>query len=306
TAADGRSWLGEARAALALDRAAQAEQALRRATALAPADPEPWRLWLELLRVEDRTLDAQRIGWSAYAAVPPSARREVLRALTLALLADVPEEHARMRLARWAEADPDDLDARVALLRRIAAAPRGGDPEAADRIAILTTLLRCDPSHSGAREALVSELAAAGEIDRGRAVLDAWPEATRDARYDRLRGRWDLDYDHHPDRAVVTFRRALAALPHDGRTHAALARALQALDRPDEARHAAEEVARLRETLDPAALGRRLEADFTHLEDPRSRLDLADLCARAGLARLAAAWRRDAEEPPRVGTASHR
>ncbi len=41
--ARGRTWLGEARAALALDLAGQAEAALVRATEADPADPEPWR-----------------------------------------------------------------------------------------------------------------------------------------------------------------------------------------------------------------------------------------------------------------------
>src|SRR5262245_29118002 len=97
----GRTYLAEARACLALDRAAQAEHALRRAIAADRADPEPWRLLLELLRVEDRTVEAGQLGFEAYAAVPAPARRRVLRDLTLALLADLPEDLARDRLGRW-------------------------------------------------------------------------------------------------------------------------------------------------------------------------------------------------------------
>ena len=74
--ARGRTHLAEARACLALDRAAQAERALRRAVDADPTDPEAWRLWLELLRVEGRV--AERIG-SAGPRMPPCAPRRVAR-----------------------------------------------------------------------------------------------------------------------------------------------------------------------------------------------------------------------------------
>ena len=57
----------------------------------------------------------------------------------------------------------------------------------------------------------------------------------------------------------------------------------------------AESVERLREALDPVTLGPRLDADLAALDDPNSRLDLASLCDRVGLKRLADAWRKDAE-----------
>ena len=61
--ARGATHLAEARACLALGQAGQAELSLRRAIAADPADPEPWRLLLEILRVEDRALDAQKVVW---------------------------------------------------------------------------------------------------------------------------------------------------------------------------------------------------------------------------------------------------
>ena len=73
----------------------------------------------------------------------------------------------------------------------------------------------------------VTALADAGEPDRGRVFLEGWPAAMRDARYWRLRGRWDLEYDHRPDQAIPAFRAALEVLPHDWRTHYRLARALR-------------------------------------------------------------------------------
>ena len=219
----------------------------------------------------------------------------MLKAATLALLAEAPDDLARETLRRWIDADPADVDARIALFRRIAPMPRLGDPDVAARAAALEALLARDPGHVDAREALVAALADAGDPARGRAILDAWPAGDRDARYSRLDGRWDLDYDRRPARAVASFRRALAELPHDWRTRAHLARALRTLGRAAEARREAEAVARLREALDPEPLGRRLAADFDRLDDPGSRLDLADLCARVGLDRLADAWR---SEPP--------
>ena len=65
-AATSLTHLGEARACLALGRAAQAENSLKRAIDADPSDPEAWRLLLQILRVEDRSIDALRIGWQAY------------------------------------------------------------------------------------------------------------------------------------------------------------------------------------------------------------------------------------------------
>lgn len=290
-----RTHLAEARACLALDRAAQAESALRRAIAADPGDAEPWRLLLQLCRVEERTWEARRLGEDATAAVLPSMRREVLRDATLALLADLPDEQARGALGRWVAADPSDVDARAALLRRAAAHPGDDGPDRADRIAALSAVLEGHPGHLAARELLVESLADAGDPVRGRQALDAWPKSARDGCYDRLLGRWQLDYDHDPAGAAASFQRALVDFPHDWRTHYRLARAWRALGRDDDARREAETVGRLREVLDPAALGPRLSADVGHLDDAASCRDLADLCARAGLSRLAEAWRREAD-----------
>ena len=286
----------EAREALSLGQAARAERALIRQTRLDPSDPEPWLLRLEMLRVEDRQLEAQTVGWKALAAVRGPSRRRVLRAMTLAILADPPEEIARATLARWVAADPHDLDARVAQLQRIASSPRAGDPDRASRVASLSEILAAHPDHLSAREALVLALADAGDPIRGRAVLDAWPSGSRDARYHRLKGRWNLEYEHLYPEAVASFLKALADLPHDWRTHARLARSLHNANRDSDAKRAAEIVEKLREALDPIALGKRLDTDLAALDQPSSRLDLADLCDRVGLTRLAEAWRRDASE----------
>jgi hypothetical protein len=296
--------LAEARAALALGHAALAEQALARAIAADRSNAEPWRLRLELLRVEDRALEAQAVGWDAYQAVPPTSRRELLRDLTLAQLADLPDDLARATLARWAAADASqpNAEARVALLARMAAMPRRDDPDRAARIAELSALSARAPSNLAAREALIIALADAGEPGRGRQALDAWPgpEASRDARYWRLRGRWDLDYDHRPDRAADAFARALADLPHDWKTRSRLARALHALGRDADARHEAEAVSQIRETLDPESLGPRLAADLDRPDDPAALLDLAELCAHTGLTRLANAWHLEADTARRA------
>ena len=167
--ARGSSHLAEARAALALGRAGEAEAALVRAIQADPSHPEPWRLRLELLRVEDDPLKAREIGWAAYNAVPPDDRRAILRELTLALLADLPDDLARRTLARWAGADvgtepapaPDpaspatatNIDARVAFLQRVAAMPRSGDPARAEHVVELTGMLKTQPDNVLVREA---------------------------------------------------------------------------------------------------------------------------------------------------------
>jgi len=160
----------------------------------------------------------------------------------------------------------------------------------------LTSLLARNPRHLGAREALVIALADAGDLERGRAALDSWPAELRDARYARLLGRWDLEYGHEPARAVEALKRASADLPHDWRTHYRLARALNSIGSTAEAHREAETVSRLREVLDPDNLGHRLEKDFAHLDEAKSRLDLASLCDTVGLYRLAEAWRAESSE----------
>ena len=92
-------------------------------------------------------------------------------------------------LRRWIDADPGDVDARVALLRRIGAGPRADDPERESRLAQLRDLLASHPEHVDAREALVTALADAGEPEAGRKLLETWPLEQRDGRFWRLRGR---------------------------------------------------------------------------------------------------------------------
>jgi predicted Zn-dependent protease len=274
--AEGATHRAEALAELSLGRAGRAEESLRRAIAADPGDVESWRLLLEILWVEDRALDAQRTVWALYDRVPAGSRRDVLRELTRALLGDLSPETARGALKRWIDSDPDDVDARVALWQRIAAQPRAGDPDRPARLAELEALVAAHPEHAGAREALVTALADAGEPDRGREVLGGWPgpEPDRDARYWRLRGQWELEYDRHPDRAAAAFRRALEAMPQDWRLWSGLARALKRMGRDDEARQAAAVVARIREALEPAAA--RLDDDFRRLEFDLQLIDWAD------------------------------
>ena len=123
-------------------------------------------------------------------------------------------------------------------------------------------------------------------------ILDEWPESGRDARYWRLRGRWDLEYDHRPEQAALAFQKALAELPHDWRSWYRLARALRMLYRDRESHEAAEMEGRIREVLDPLLLEPRLNAAFDQMDDVGARRDLARLCQQVGLKRLADAWRR--------------
>jgi tetratricopeptide (TPR) repeat protein len=299
--ADAVSWRGEARAALALGRAARAERALAVATALDPGAVEPWLIRLERLRLLGRPLEALALGEAAYAAVPAAARPSVLRAWTLALLADAPDDLARATLSRWIAADEDDLDAIAALDRRYAEYPQAGDPARVGRIARLERCLGRRPDHVPVREALAVALAEDGRPEEGRAVLDAWPVGSRDARYDRLDGRWALEYEGDPARAVAALRRAVEALPSDRRSRYRLARALQAAGESEAARAEAREVSRLHEALEPVRLGRRLdEALDGDGVDAKEARELAALCRSAGLVRLAELWEGEAR---RVGVA---
>ncbi|MFO0959737.1 MAG: hypothetical protein U0800_20255 [Isosphaeraceae bacterium] len=287
----GEDWREKGRNDLAEGRAASAERAWIRACRDRPSDPIPWRLRLELLRLEDRRPEARQVGREALASVPRSARLDVLKALTLALLADVPDDLARSALRRFLDADPLDADARVALLRRIAADPRPGDPSPTDRLAALEDLARRESHHRGAREALVEALLDMGDPQAASERLEGWPAGDRDARYDRLAGRLALEHHRDPKEAVALLGRASAAWPFDWSTRSALARAYMASGDPEAARREADAVARLREILDPHTLGPRLDRDLARPADPEARRDLADLCERIGLEDLARAWR---------------
>jgi thioredoxin-like negative regulator of GroEL len=205
-------------------------------------------------------------------------------------LTDLPDDQIRMMLHRWIDADPDDLNAQIALWQRISLQPRASDPDRPSVLAALEALLAKQPDHIGAREALITALADSGEPDRGRDLLEAWPVPKRDTRYWRLRGRWDLEYDHRPQQAVAALQTALVDLPQDWRSWYRLARALHILGRADESQQATEAVTRIREVLDPLSLEPRLHAAFDNLDDPAALRDLAAVCKQVGLKQLAEAW----------------
>jgi tetratricopeptide (TPR) repeat protein len=298
-AANGISHLGESRAALALGRAFQSEQALRRSVLADPENIEPWQLLLQILRVEDRTLDASRTGWEAYDRVRPDSRPAVLRELTLALLAELPDDDVRRTLRRWMDADTSDLDARIALIERTGIQPQAADPDREVLLEELERIVAGHPDHVKARETLVAALADAGEPERGRAILGDWPSNARDSRYWRLRGRWDLEYDNQPEAAAAAFQTVLKEMPQDWRTWYRLARALRILGREQESRQAAETVSRIRGALDPLALRPLLDESLGHLSEPAALEEIAGLCKRVGLARLGEAWQREAEKASR-------
>ena len=150
-AAGSTTYLGEAKVCLALGYAHQAERNLRQAIAADQANAEAWRLLLEILRVEERIVEAQALGWEAYNRLHDRSRRDLLRELTLGALAEFPDELARTTLQRWVDADQADIDARVALIERIATQPRASDPSRPALLAQVERILTGHPEHIGAR-----------------------------------------------------------------------------------------------------------------------------------------------------------
>ena len=147
----------------------------------------------------------------------------MLREVTLTILTELPDDLARSTLARWLAADPSDVEAEAALLRRIGSDPRSDDPDRQTRLERLEDLTVGHLDRPNVREALAIALADGRDDDHFRAVLDAWPADSRDARYWRLKGRLYLDVDRRPDQAADAFRRVLAETPHDWRSHYGLA-----------------------------------------------------------------------------------
>ncbi len=285
---------GEARASLALGRARVAEQKLRAALKVYPADVELWQLLLEILRAEERTLELDELSWQAIDQVPADSRGLILRELTLGLLSELPDTVARRTLRRWSHSDPADDDARLALLRRIATQPRADDPSREDLLAELEHILSRRPDLLEARAVIVEALADFGEIERGRRFLLDWPPDRQDARFYRLRGRWNLEYDHKPEQAFDDLHRALEPFPQDWRTWYRLARTARLLGKREEAEAAANRVRRLREIVDPLVGGKRLDDALERLNEQPALQDLAALCRDAGLLRLANAWSQQA------------
>jgi tetratricopeptide (TPR) repeat protein len=296
---DGSTWVREAQAALRANRPGQARAALDAAIGQDPRDARGWLLRLEILRLEGRPFESLRVGTAAMEAVAaPGARRRVLLGLMLALLSAVPEAEARSTLDAWVATDPDDVDAEVARLGRMAAEPRAGDLSRSERMARLEALLarRHDVFEDARiRERLAEELADAGEALRGREVLDGWAREDRDARYDRLLGRWLLEFERRPGDAVAPLARAVAALPLDVPTRYRLARALQQQGgRGAEALVQVDVLRQIREAIDPVRLGPRLSRAVAHPADAATARDLAELCQAVGLPGLAEAWRAEA------------
>ena len=302
SAARAATHLAEARAALSLGRAAEAERSLRRAIAADPADPEPVKVLLEILRVEDRTLDARQAAWESYEHMPAGSRREVLRELTLALLADMDDEVARSFLKRWIAADPADrrrprgavaADRGPAARRRprpIGAAGRAGDDgRGASR-----------PPGRARRWSRpwpmpASPTAAARCSTPGRAPS---PVATPDTGGSAADGSWS------------TTGTPIGPSPHSG---ASWRRSPRTGGRgpgspaPDPAgprrrRRAAppRPSAASARCSNPLSFVPRLNDDFQHLDEPRALRDLADLADHAGLSRLAGAWLRRGGGPGRA------
>ncbi len=145
------TYLGEAKACLALSRASQAEHSLHQAISADSSNSEAWRLLLEIMRVEDRIVEAQDLGWQGYNQLLTEDRSVLLRELTLGCLAELPDELVRTTLQRWVDADKADLPAHVALLERIAASPRPTDLSRRSLLTEMESVLNEHPDHIGAR-----------------------------------------------------------------------------------------------------------------------------------------------------------
>ena len=313
--------LVEAQLAADLNRGRDAERIARQVIQLDASSASAWTLRINRLRVLDQPIEALTLGLSALGGIRSAEfRRAILKATTLATLAEVPDADARGQLDRWIAADPADLDAQVARLTWIAANPHPGDSDRAIRIVELQGIVAGHPDHVAARDALGVALGDSGEVARGQAILDGWPldqpashrlgapgGQDRGYRFDRLQGRWDLEFNHQPGRAAARFRAACLVAPHDWKSHYGLARALQATGHAPEARAEALAVTRLRERLDPATLGPRLTTAFAQLDGGTASqaagamADLAALGRSVGLVELADAWDQAARGGPASG-----
>ncbi len=259
--------------------------------------------WLQAInryRVEDRPVEVALVAQRAMEVVPPAARISILRAWTLGVLARVPESEAGAVLKRRIRQDPGDTDARVALivLENEPGFDRIGplSPPLDRRLQELEALWTRSPEHPSVLAAFIEVLLESGDVDRADHLLEHWPsESSDDPRCRQLRARFALEFDQKPGVAAELLQERLATLPHDWRSRALLARALEALDRHDAARLEAARVDRDRARLEPVRLEAELAGAFEDLNDPSALHKLATLCGSLGLMRLADNWRALAE-----------
>ncbi|ADV64275.1 hypothetical protein Isop_3719 [Isosphaera pallida ATCC 43644] len=280
---------------LAEGAATRAERHLINAVQRDSRNLDAWRLRLEILRAEDRLAEAHAWGFQALQALPTRDHGPLLRALTLALLTEPPDDQARAVLERWSAADPNDVNAQAALLRRIGINPRKEDPHVAQRLSMLESLVRREPASLLARIAQVEALLDTGEIEAARQALENWPQPLRGADWWRLQGRFQQDHQRNPadlQQAIALFRMALSQRPHDAATRFRLARALAARGQPEEARREADSASLIRERLDPQRLGPQLARDLApnRLNDPQAAARVETLARQVGLNDLADAW----------------
>ena len=270
-------------------------RALERASEADPTDAEVWRARLDLLRVLDRPLEALRLGQAAERPSRPradaailalddprragrAARRRGPEAASIAGSPPTPTTSTPGSPA-WPGSPPTPTPATPTAppgspsCRRSSGATRATSPPARPCSSPWPT----PASPTGAARSSTpgpTPPATPGTTGSGGAGTSTTTTGPT-ARPSLTPGPWPTSRT-------------------TGRSHYGLARAFRALGRDPEARAEAEAVARLRERLDPAALGPRLADDLARLDDPRALLDLAALCEGVGLAGLAEAWRREA------------
>jgi tetratricopeptide (TPR) repeat protein len=205
--------LCRADALLRLDRAGDAESTLRQCLVAEPSALEPRRALVHICRWEDRKSEARRLLDELYELGPPAERFRVLAERFVVDYGQYTHELAKGRLALWVRNCPEDLEAKVALARRLT-----DDGDLAAAVPMLQASVKQQPDHEEGRRALVAALIKQGQSTRARAELDAWPESKRATAYWEVQGHWLQECAGRFDDAIAAFRKVLNENPDDWQT----------------------------------------------------------------------------------------
>lgn len=271
---------------MGMRRAAQAEAMLNRAIACDPQSLDARRLLLYLCRLEDRQADARELVWQTYELADASMRHRTLATWFLIEFAQFKVQDAYPTLRQFAYNDALDVDAQVALAGLL---HRESNVDTA-----LHKLqgLNLPPTHLQGRSLLARCCFDLGDAEKGRAILDEWPQTSRDdLRYLFLRGVDFQVHQHAPDKAIDAFRQVLAVQPEDWQARHRLALCLRLVGRTQEAEREEKETARIQQVVTNEKVKELIEEVIPRLEgDAAMFYRMGQFYEELTLAREARCW----------------
>jgi len=280
-----------------LNRAADAERALKKTLEHDLESLEARRGLITLYRWQDRELDAEPLVWQAYDLTPIEQRPLLLAEWFRFRFAQRPTGDTHRRLSAFQEAQPDDVQSAIAL--GLWSVRQRLLPEARLR---LEKVFAQFPDHVDARAALATCLLELSEWNRLEQILDGWPTSDRDLRYWRIRGVWLQDFAADHAAAIACFERWVKHYPDDWQMRFRIGTCQRQIGKNDEADA---EIARsevLKALLKYEVVDEILAVTLRNLNRPEHRQRMSEFYRSIGYEREAEAWKELAEAMEFEGT----